>query len=212
MMELIDSDSNDVVHIPNVLKKRILSLKDFWKHWGDKSTKDWTMLTVDNFDDFLTDGTGPQTQPHPTSTNPPTTGTPTTPVDVHTITSALSTAMLTKSPPSRTDIFMKNKGRGDNVKPLKEAKQWNAWHQTFLSVAHSHDFMDITDPTYVPEPSDDDACSLFDAQQKHAFGILVSSIKEPSILLTPNTLTPTYLITGTHRCSTPIWSLTIHKV
>ena len=116
------------------------------------------MLSIDNFDDFLTDGTGPQTQPHPTSTNPATTGTPTTPVDVHAITSALSAAMLTKSPTSRTEVFMKNKGRGDEVKPLKEAKQWNAWHQTFLSVAHSHDFMDITDPTYVPEPSDDDAC------------------------------------------------------
>ena len=183
-MELTESDLNDVVHIPNVLKKCILSLKDFWKHWGDKSTKDWTMLTVDNFDDFLMDGTGPQTQPHPTSTNPTTTGTPMTPVDVHAITSALSAAMLTKSPPSCTDVFMKIKGCGDEVKPLKEAKQWNAWHQSFLSVPHSHDFMDITDPTYVQEPSDDDACLLFDAEQKHAFGILVSSIKEPSILPT----------------------------
>ena len=142
------------------------------------------MLTVDNFDDFLMDGTGPQTQPVPTSTNPPTTGTPTTPVDVTTITSAFSAAMLTKSPPSCTDVFMKNKGHGDDVKPLEEAKQWSAWHRTFLSVAHSHDFMDITDPTYVPDPSDDDGCTLFDAQQKHAFGILVSSIKESSILPT----------------------------
>ena len=140
------------------------------------------MLTVDNFDDFLMDGTGPQTQTVPTSTNPPTTGTPTTPIDVTAITSALSAVMLTKSLPSCTDIFMKNKGRSDDVKSLKEAKQWNAWHHTFLSVTHSHDFMDITDPTYVPKPSDDDACALFDAQQKHVFGILVSSIKESSIL------------------------------
>ena len=142
------------------------------------------MLTIDNFDDFLMDGTEPKTQAVPTSTNPPTTGTPTTPVDVTAITSALSAAMLTKPPTSRTNIFMKNKGCGDDVKPLKEAKQWNAWHRTFLSVAHSHDFMDITDPTYVPNPSDDDACTLFDAQQKHAFGILVSSIKESSMLPT----------------------------
>ena len=166
------------VYRHNALKKCIVSLKDFWKHCGDKSTKDWTVLTIHNFDDFLRDSTGPQTQPVPTSTNPPTTGTPTTPVDVTMITSALSAAMLTKSPPSRTDVFMKNKSRGDDVEPLKEAKQWNAWHRTFLSVAHSHDFMDITNPTYVPDPSDDDACTLFDAQQKHAFGILVSSIKE----------------------------------
>ena len=100
---------------------------------------------------------GPQTQTAPTSTNPPTTGTPTTPVDVTAITSALSAAMLTKSPPSHTDVFMKNKGRGDDMKPLNEAIQWNAWHHTFLSVAHSHDFMGITDPMYVPDPSDDDA-------------------------------------------------------
>ena len=142
------------------------------------------MLTIDNFDDFLMDGMGPQTQTVPASTNPPTTGTPTTPMDVTAITSALSAAMLTKSSPSCTNIFMKNKGHGDDVKPLKEAKQWNAWHRTFLSVAHSHDFMDITDPMYVPDPSDDDACALFDAQQKHVFGILVPSIKESSILLT----------------------------
>ena len=86
------------------------------------------MLTVDNFDDFLMDGTGPQTQTVPTSTNPPTTGTPTTPVDVTAITSALSAAMLTKSPTSHTDVFMKNKGHGDDMKPLMGGKQWNAWH------------------------------------------------------------------------------------
>ena len=172
MMELTESDSNNVLYIANALKKCILSLKDFWKHWGDKSTKDWTVLTIDNFDDFLMDGMGPQTQTVPTSTNPPTTGTPTTPMDVTVITSALSAVKLTKSSPSHTDIFMKNKGRSDDVKPLKEAKQWNAWHRTFLSVAHSHDFMDITDPTYIPNPSDDDASALFDAQQKHVFGIL----------------------------------------
>ena len=85
-MELIDSESNDVVRIPNALKKHILSLKDFWKHRGDKSTKDWTMLKIDNFDDFLTDGMGPQTQSLPTSTNPPTTGSPMTPVDLNVIT------------------------------------------------------------------------------------------------------------------------------
>ena len=127
-MELTDSDANDIVHIPNSLKKRIRSLKDFWKHWGDKSTKDWTVLTMDNFDDFLMDGMGPQTQPVPTSTNLPTTGTPMTLVDVTAITSALSAAMLTKSPPSYTDIFMKNKGHGDDIQPLKEAKQSNARH------------------------------------------------------------------------------------
>ena len=68
------------------------------------------MLTVDNFDNFLMDGTGPQTQTIHTSTNPPTTGTPTTPMDVIVTTSALSAAMLTESKPSRTNIFIEEQG------------------------------------------------------------------------------------------------------
>ena len=182
-MNLTKSNSTDAVSIPNALKKWILSLKDFWKHWGDKSTKDWSVLTIDNFDDFLMDGTGPQTQSVPTSTTvPPTTGTMTPAMDVNTIMSALSAAMLTKPPSSHTDVFMKNKGGGDDVKVLKEAKQWNTWNCSFLSVVHTYDFKDVTDPSYVPDISDSDACSLFEAQQKHDFGILVSTIKESSAL------------------------------
>ena len=98
-MDLTKSDSNDAVSILNALKKHIFSFKDFWKHWGDKSTKDWPVLTIDNFDDFLTDGMGPQTQPVPASTMAPITGTTTTPMDVTAIMSALSAAMLTKPPP-----------------------------------------------------------------------------------------------------------------
>ena len=45
-MDLTKSDSNDAVSIPNTLKKHILSLKDFRKHWGDKTTKNWTVLTL----------------------------------------------------------------------------------------------------------------------------------------------------------------------
>ena len=182
-MNLTKSNSTDAVSIPNALKKWILSLKDFWKHWGDKSTKDWSVLTIDNFDDFLMDGTGPQTQSVPASTMvPPTTGKMTPAMDVNMITNALSAVMLTKPPSSCTDVFMKNKGGGDDVKALKEAKQWNTWNHSFLSVAHTYNFKDITDPSYVPDRSNSDACSLFEAQQKHAFGILVSTIKESSAL------------------------------
>ena len=45
---------------------------------------------------------------------------------------------------------MKNKGGGDEVKPLKEPKQWNSWQWTFLSIAHAYDFKDVTDPTFTP--------------------------------------------------------------
>ena len=76
--------SNSTVSIPNALKKQILSLQDFWKHWGDKNTKDWSVLTIDNFDDFLMDGTGPQTQSVPASAMvPPITGATTPAMDVH---------------------------------------------------------------------------------------------------------------------------------
>ena len=77
--------------------------------------------------------------------------------------------MLAKPPPSHTDLFMKNKGGSDEIKPLKEPKHWNTWQQTFLSVTHSYNFMDITDSTYVPDSVDADACTVFELQQKHAF-------------------------------------------
>ena len=118
-MNLTKSNSTDAASIPNALKKQIISLKDFWKHWGDKSTKDWSVLTIDNFDDFLMDGTGPQTQSVRASTTvPPTTGAMTPAMNVNVITSVLSAAMLTKPPSLRTVVFMKNKGGGDDVKAL----------------------------------------------------------------------------------------------
>ena len=111
-------------------------------------------------------------------------GATTTPalIDVTAITNAVSAAMLTKPPALQTDIFMKNKGGGDELKPLKEPKQWNTWQCTFLSLAHAYNFKHITDPTYVPDPRDCDATTMFDLQHKHAFGLLVASIKESSAL------------------------------
>ena len=72
------------------------------------------------------------------------------PVDITAITTAMSEAMLAKPPASRTDIFMKNNGGGDEVKVLKETKQWNTRQWNFLSIAHSYDFKDITDDAYRP--------------------------------------------------------------
>ena len=51
-----------------------------------------------------------------------------------------------------------------------------------MSTAHAYDFKAITNPTYIPDPSDSDATTVFNLQQKHAFGILVSNIKESSAL------------------------------
>ena len=90
--------------IPNALKKRILSLKGFWQCWGDNTTKDWTVLSHDDFEEYLVTNTGPQVSAPP----PPTTAS--TPIDVTAIT--VSMAMLTEPPASRTELFMKNKGGG----------------------------------------------------------------------------------------------------
>ena len=106
------------------MKKRILLLKGFWQAWGDNTTKSWTSLTVDNFEEYLCTDSGPQLSV-PATTAPATTA-PSAP-DVTVITNAVSAAMLAKPPTSRTDIFMKNKEGGDELKPLKEAKQWNTW-------------------------------------------------------------------------------------
>ena len=40
----------------------------------------------------------------------------------------------------------------------------------------------ITAITYVPDELDIDACTVFDLQQKHAFGLLVSNVNESSVL------------------------------
>ena len=123
-MILTKSTTTDTVTISNAMKKRILSLKGFWQAWGDNTTKSWTSLTVDNFEEYLCTDSGPQLS-IPTTTAPAATA-PSAP-DVTAITNTVSAAMLAKPCASRTDIFMKNKGGGDELKPLKAARQWNTW-------------------------------------------------------------------------------------
>ena len=114
--------------------------------------------------------------------SPQTATAPTTATDVTAITNAISAAMLAKPPTHRVDLFMKKKGGGDDLKALKEPKQWNTWQRTFLSIAHSYDFMDITDVSYSPDSLDHDEVKVFELKQKHAITILVVNVKEPSVL------------------------------
>ena len=102
-MTLTKTGSTDPIVIPNALKKHILSLKGFGQCWGDNTTKDWTVLSLDNFEEYLVMDTGPRVPTAPTTT------TASTPIDVTAITTAVSTAMLTKPPSSKTQLFMKNK-------------------------------------------------------------------------------------------------------
>ena len=133
------------------------------------------MLSLDDFEEYLVMGSRPNASPQTTTA-------PTTAMDVTAITNAVSAAMLAKPPTSHVDLFMKKKGGGDDVKPLKETKQWNIWQWTFLSVAHSYDFMDITDFSYSLDSLDHDEVKVFKLKQKHAFTILVAHVKEPSVL------------------------------
>ena len=150
--------------------------------------KDWNSLTVDNFEDYLLMDTGPQvgllttTPTIPASVPATSAPTASAPVDVMAITNSVSAAVLVKPPVSWTDIFMKNRGGREDVKPLKEQKQCNTLQWTFLSVVHAYDFKDVTNISYTPDPMDANACTVFDLQKKHAFSILVSSIKESSAL------------------------------
>ena len=113
-MIVTKTETNDPIDIPNTMKKHILALKGFWSKWGDNTTQAWTSLSAENFDEYLLTGNGPQ------ATYDPTTSTTATTSDISAITRAVAAAMLAKPPPSRTDLFMKNKGGSDEIKPLKE--------------------------------------------------------------------------------------------
>ena len=99
-MELTKSGSNDPVTLSNATKKCILSLKGFWQNWGINTTKDWTVLDIDHFEEYLMMDSGPQA---PSAA--PTTASSTA-FDVTAFTNAVSTAMLAKPPASHSDIFM----------------------------------------------------------------------------------------------------------
>ena len=174
-MTLTKSNNTDTLTLPSALRRRILSTKGFWQNSGDNSTRDWTVLSLDDFEEYLVTDSRPNASLQTMTV-------PTTATDVTTITNAVSTAMLAKPHPSHVDLFMKNKGGRDDVKPLKEPKQWNTWQQTFLSIAHSYDFMDITDVSYLPDSLDHDEVNVFELKQKHTFTILVANVKEPSVL------------------------------
>ena len=129
IMNLTKFTSNETLTITHFMKKRILSLKGFWQCWGDDTTMDWTTLSLRNFEEYLVTDSGPVT----TSAATTPTVTALAPVDVPAITNAVTTAMLAQAPTSHMDMFIKNKGGTDDVKPLKEPEQWNTWQRTFCS-------------------------------------------------------------------------------
>ena len=129
-LTLTKSNNIDGLTLPSALKRKILSTKGFSQNWGEHSTRDWTVLSLDDLEDYLVTDSRPNASLQTTTA-------PTTAMDAMAISNAVSAAMLAKPPTSRVDLFMKNTGGEDDVKPLKEPKQWNTWQWTFLSVVHS---------------------------------------------------------------------------
>ena len=184
-MTLQDS-SNAPVSITNAIKNRILCLPDFYIHYVDKSTNDWTTLTATDFDTFMLTGTGPYTST-PTATAPTSGGTSTTTIDsasLAAIAAAIGTATtsaVTSAPrhtPDPVETFLKNKGNVEDYKPLREAKFWNVWHRAFIATAHAQGLENMVNPTFVPPTVGAVGYDVWQAKQKHAFAILSSTLLE----------------------------------
>ena len=185
LMTLQDS-SNAPVSITNAIKNRILSLPDFYIHYVNKSTNDWTTLTAIDFDTFMLTGTGPYT-PTPTATTPTSGGTSTTTIDSATLAAiaaavgTATTSAVTSAPrhtPDPLETFLKNKGNVEDYKPLREAKFWNVWHRAFIATVHAQGLEDMVDPTFIPPTRGAAGYDVWQAKQKHAFAILSSTLLE----------------------------------
>ena len=183
-MSLQDSNG-DGVPIPGAIAYKILNLSDFFIHYVDKHTHDWTAHNEFDLETFMLTGTGPltPTTPVPGPSVPPAAPT----IDTATIqaiaaavgratTYAISCAPKTADP---LDTFLKNKGTSEAYKPFREAKYWNQWHCAFVAIATSQGLEDILNPTYSLGTTATAAdFALWNAKQKHAYAILSSCLLE----------------------------------
>ena len=101
-LTLTKSNNIDTLTLPSALKRRILSTKGFWQNWGDNTTWDWTVLSLDDFEEYMVTDSRPNASLQATTA-------PTTATDITAITNAVTAAMLAKPPTSRADLFMKIK-------------------------------------------------------------------------------------------------------
>ena len=181
-MSLHDSNG-DGVHISGAITNKILNLSDFFIHYIDKHTHDWTAHNEFDLETFMLTGTGPltPTTPVPGSSVPPVAPT----IDTATIqsiaaavgratTSAISCAPKMADP---LDTFFKNKGTSEAYKPFHEAKYWNQWHHAFVAIATSQVLEDVLNPMYSPGTTATAAdFALWNAKQKRAYAILSSCL------------------------------------
>ena len=141
-MSLHDSNG-DGVPIPGAITNKILNLSDFFIHYMDKCTHDWTAHNEFDLQMFILTSTGPltPTTPVPGPSVPPVAPT----IDTATIqaiaaavgeatTSTISCAPKMADP---LDTFLKNKGTSKAYKPFCKAKYWNQCHRAFVAIATS---------------------------------------------------------------------------
>ena len=177
-MSLHDSNG-DGVPIPGAIANKILNLSEFFIHYINKCTHDWTAHNEFDLEMF----TGPLT---PTNPVPGPSVTPVAPtIDTATIqaitasvgratTSAISRAPKTADP---LDTFLTNNGTSKAYKPFSEAKYWNQWHRPFVAIATSQGLEDVLNPTYSLRTTATAAdFALWNAKQKHAYAILSSCL------------------------------------
>ena len=183
-MSLYDSNG-DGVPIPGAITNKILNLSEFFIHYVDKRTHDWTAHNEFDLETFMLTGTGPLTPPNPASVPSVTPVAPT--IDTATIqaiaaavggatTSAISRAPKTADP---LDTFLKNKWTSEAYKPFHEAKYWNQWYRAFVAIATSQGLEDVLNPTYsLGTTATAGDLALWNAKQKHAYAILSSCLLE----------------------------------
>ena len=98
---LTKSNNIYTLTLPSALKRRILSTKGFWQSWGDNTMRDWTMLSLDGFEENLVTDSGPNASLQTTTS-------PTTAMYVTAITNAVTAAMLAKPRTTRADLLHGN--------------------------------------------------------------------------------------------------------
>ena len=179
-MTLKDSSGNDV-RIPGAIVNKILNLSDFYIHYVDKRTHDWTPHNEFDLETFMLTGTGPLTSTTALPSPPAPTIDPATIQSIAEAVGGATTTAITNAPRSvdRLETFLKHKGTSEAYKPLREAKYWNQWHRAFVAIATSQGLEDVLDPTFALGTTATSAdFDLWNAKQKHAYAILSSCLLE----------------------------------
>ena len=179
-MTLKDSTGTDV-HIPGAIMNTILNLSDFFIHYEDKHTHDWTPHNEFDLETFMLTSTSPLTPTTDLSSPPAPTIDPTMIQSIVEAVGGATTTAIMNAPKSvdRLKTFPKHKGTSEAYKPLQEAKYWNQWHRAFVAIATSQGLEDVLDPTFTLSTMATSAdFDLGNVKQKHAYAILSSCLLE----------------------------------